>query len=106
MAEHVADRTQAPYLALPVFSQLTIAFFFPDYRLSACARIPFLTHQNGDIHLKDDICGEFLNNLIVIRHRRGYGGGLWWWGIGDYDISNAKTLLGGCEAVVHKVQIW
>lgn len=50
-------------------------FFFPDYRLSGSARIPFLTHQNGDIHLKDDICGEFLNNLIVIRHRRGRGGG-------------------------------
>lgn len=50
-------------------------FVFPDYRLSGSARIPFLTHQNGDIHLKDDICGEFLNNLIVIRHRRGRGGG-------------------------------
>lgn len=75
LAPHEVDRTQAPYLALPVFSQLTIPFFFPDYRLSGSARIPFLTHQNGDIHLKDDICGEFLNNLIVIRHRRGQGGG-------------------------------
>lgn len=27
-ALHVADRTQAPYLAVPVFSQLTIPFFF------------------------------------------------------------------------------
>lgn len=81
-ASHEVDRTRAPYLAFAVFSQLIVPsfflpppFFFPDYRLSGSARIPFLTHQNGDIHLKDDICGEFLNNLIVIRHRRGRGGG-------------------------------
>lgn len=60
----------------PMFLQLIIPFFFlPDYRLSGSAQIPFLAHENGDIHLKDDICGEFLNNLIVIRHRRGRGGG-------------------------------
>lgn len=61
-----ADRSLPPFF-----------FFFPnhpDYRLSASARIPFLTHQNGDIHLKDDICGEFPNNLIVIRRKRGRRG--------------------------------
>lgn len=57
-------------------SLLFFSFFpnHPDYRLSGSARIPFLTHQNGDIHLKDDICGEFPNNLIVSRRRRGRRG--------------------------------
>lgn len=58
-------------------SLLFYFYFFPnhpDYRLSGPARIPFLTHQNGDIHLKDDICGEFPNSLIVIRRRRGQRG--------------------------------
>lgn len=71
LAVYKAGRTQAPYLVLPVFSQLTIPVFFPDYHLSGCAQIPFLTHQNGDIHLNDDICGEFLNNLIVISTQEG-----------------------------------
>lgn len=74
---HEVDRTQVPYLVWPMFAQLiTGVFYFPDYRPSGSARIPFLTHQDGGIHLMDDICGEFFNNLIVIRHRRGKGGAL------------------------------
>lgn len=81
-ALHEAD-TEHEHLIwhLPCFHSWSLPPFYfflfsnhPDYRLSGPARIPFLTHQNGDIHLKDDICGEFPNNLIVIRRRRGRRG--------------------------------
>lgn len=72
-----------PYLAIAcVFTADQTLLFFPDYRLSGSAQIPFLAHQNADIHLKDDICGEFLNNRIVIQHGRGQGKG------GDMMVGN------------------
>lgn len=65
-----------PYLVLArVFTADRALLFFPDYRLSGSAQIPFRAHQTADIHLKDDICGEFLNNRIVIQHGVGGQGG-------------------------------